>query len=149
MDTYYIRHTQAMDVDDAMRRRIWDERRIAIHFPHDNAHGKELPERDNASLDLADYPRQGRRAMRALKRLAEDGGYVCAEYYCHSECMLGYVEPSSKIELIHGTWGSVHGYAGREAVLKSLRLKKVKLISPNTSAVIILKMALRPRGRIR
>jgi hypothetical protein len=135
MDTYYIRHTQAMDVDDAMRQRLWKERRIAIHFPHDK--GGKLPKRDNASLDLADYPRGGRKAMRALLRLSEEGGYVCAEYFRERECILGYVSPASKIDLIHGKWGSIHGYAGREAVLKSLRLEKVKLVSPNHTAVML------------
>lgn len=124
-----------MDVDDTTRQRLWNERRIAIHFPHDK--DDELLKRDNSSLDLADYPSRGRRAMRALLRLAEDGGYVCAEYFCQSECILGFVKAASKIDVIHGKWGSIHGYQGREAVLKSLRLENVKLISPNNSAVML------------
>jgi len=140
MDTYYIRHTKELDIDGATRQRIWDDRRIAIHFPR-KEDGK-LHSKDNQSLDPADYPRRERRAIRALGNLAKDGGYVCAEYFQHSECILGYVEPATRIELIRGGWGSIDRYPHRKAILKSLRLKKVKLISPCDSAVFLVR---RPR----
>lgn len=135
METYFIRHTERLDIDIATRQRLWDDRRIAVHFPH-GADG-ELHGRDNQSLDRADYPSRGRRAMRALLRLAEDGGYVCAEHFQHGGCILGYVKPASKIELIHGTWGSRNGFDGRQAILKSLRLEKAKLVSPSDSAAFL------------
>jgi hypothetical protein len=135
MDTYFIRHTDELDIDAATRRRIWDDRRIAIHFPREK--DGELHKRDNQSLDLDAYPSRERRAMRALIRLATDGGYVCAEYYQRSECLLGYIKPGSKIELLRGKWGSKNGHDGREAILKSLLLENVKLISPSKSAVIL------------
>jgi hypothetical protein len=87
MDTYFIRHTNELDIDAATRRRIWDDRRIAIHFPRKK--DGEPHKRDNQSLELDDFPRREQRAMRALKRLAEDIGYVCAEYFQHSECVKG------------------------------------------------------------
>ncbi len=135
MNTYYIRHTEGLDIDDATRQRLWDDRRIAIHYP-DDKNGKLL-RHDNRSLDLADYPSAGRRAMRPLIELAKNGGYVCAEYYQQRECILGYVRPASTIELIRGVWGSRNDLEGREAILKSLRLEKVKLVSPCNSAVIL------------
>jgi hypothetical protein len=140
MNTYYIRHTKGLDINDATRQGLWDERRIAIHFPN-NKTGK-LGKRDNASLDLADYPKDGQKPMRALAELAKNGGYVCAEYFQHSECILGYIRPDSKIELIRGTWGSKYGYDGREAILKSLQLERVKLVNPSDLAVIF---SARPR----
>jgi len=140
MDTYYIRHTERLDINDATRQRLWEDRRIAIHFPEDK--GGRLREHDNASLELADYPRDGRKSMRALTELAKNGGYVCAEYFRRSDCILGYVRPASTIELIRGTWGSRSGRDGREAILKSLPLEKVKLVSPSDLAVIF---SARPR----
>jgi hypothetical protein len=135
MNTYYIRHTKKLDVDEATRRRLWSDRRIAIHFPY----GKDgkLHKRDNRSLDPDDYPSRDGKAVRALRGLAKDGGYVCAEFVHHSECILGYVKPSSRIDLVRGTWGSRNKHDGREAILKSLRLEKVKLIMPCLSAVIL------------
>jgi hypothetical protein len=58
--------------------------------------------------------------MRALATLADEGGYVCAEYYGQSECALGYVKPGSNIELVYGHWGSVNGHQGtrRKKLLK-------------------------------
>jgi hypothetical protein len=35
MKTYFIRHTEALDIDDATRQKLRDERRVAIHFPDD------------------------------------------------------------------------------------------------------------------
>jgi hypothetical protein len=136
MDTYYIRHTDGLDIDDATRQRIWDERRIAIHFPRQR--DSKLHAKDNTSLNVDDYPAHEQRSIRALINLARDGGYVCAEYFQQRECMVGYVKPGSKIELIHGTWGPNDMYAGRNAILKSLRLGKVKLISPCDSAVFLI-----------
>lgn len=135
MDTYFIRHTDELDIDDATRRKLWEERRIAIHFPREKD-GK-LHKRDNPSLDLGDYANRDRRAMRALIALAKDGAYVCAEYFQRNECVLGYIKPASSIELFRGTWGSSNECDGREAILKSLRLEKVKLIRPCHSAVIL------------
>lgn len=145
METYYIRHTKKLDIDDATRERVWKERRIAIHFPNYRSGkkpGGKIPRGrpDNASLNVEDYPRIGRGAMRALTELAANGGYVCAEYFQQDKCLLGYVRPGSRIELIRGKWGS--GWPGRRAILKSLRLGKVKQVSPFTLAVI---QAGRPR----
>lgn len=134
MDTYFIRHTERLDIDDATRDLLWRQRRIAIHYPNNKA-GK-LGRTDNRSLSLSDYPKKGRRPMRKLLELAENGGYVCAAYLQHAECVLGYVKPRSKIELFRGKWGTQNGLDGRVAILKSLRLKKVKMVNPAAFAVI-------------
>jgi len=141
MDTYYIRHTEKLDINDVTWQRLWNERRIAIHFPH--GLDGELPRRDNASLDLSDYhPQKGRPAMRAMTELAKTGGYVCAEYFGHPQCLLGYVRAASKVDLIEGGWGSENGYEGRKAILKSLRLQRARTVNPCDSAAILLS---RPR----
>src|SRR5258708_16418576 len=89
METFFARHTDAPDINKETRYKLWQDRRIAIHFPH----GKDgkLRARDNRSLKLSDYPSSARRAMHALLTLAKKGGYVCAEHHAHQECLLGYV----------------------------------------------------------
>ncbi|MFL6598245.1 MAG: hypothetical protein ACJ8KF_09830 [Chthoniobacterales bacterium] len=53
MNTYFVRHNIGIDIDDETRGRLWKERRIAIHYPHEK-NGK-LKQRDNSSLDANDY----------------------------------------------------------------------------------------------
>jgi len=140
MDTYYIRHTEHLNIDDATREKLWSERRIAIHFPQykygEDPKGK-IPggKPDNSSLDVDDYPSRARRAVRALVELAKTGGYVCAEYYGQQKSMLGFIDPDSQIELLRGKWGSPK-HEGRQAILKTLRLKKVKLVNSSDFAVV-------------
>jgi hypothetical protein len=141
VDTYFIRHTESLRIDEKTRRRIWNDRRIAIHFPSDRA-GK-MRGRDNTSVDPADYsPKKGKKQMKALAQLGSAGGYVCAEHHGHKRCMLGFVRPQSKIELIRGHWSIQSDYPGRVAILKTLKLAKVKLVHPTESAAFL---AGRPR----
>jgi hypothetical protein len=140
MDTFFIRHTEVLDVDQPTRDFLWKNRKIAIHYPHDKSRG--LRKQDNRSLSLDDYSGSARTYMRILRELATDGGYVCADYYQHPESVLGYVKPSSKIELLKGKWGTRNELKGRTAILKCLSLNKVKLVSPADFAVIF---AARPR----
>lgn len=75
--------------------------------------------------------------MRALVDLARTGGYVCAQHHPYPQCMLGFVRPRSKIELFEGKWGRKNDRQGRMAVLKTLRLTKVRLVNPLDSAVLL------------
>lgn len=134
MDTYFIRHTADMDIDDATRDYLWRERKIAIHFPWT---AKGDVSKDSSSLNPDDYERSAKRAIRALRRLAETGGYVCAQHYPRAECMVGFVKPDSKIELVRGKWGDRTNDAGRTAVLKTLQLTKVRLVEPLDYAVLL------------
>src|SRR5262245_32251363 len=133
MQTYFVRHNVGIDIDDRTRRRLWDERRVAIHFPW--ARGKDKT-RDSRSLSPDAYEGAARRAMKILVELVKAGGYVCAEHHGHTECMLGFVPPGSRVELFNGTWGDRHSRESRVAVLKSVRLSKVKLIDPVDYAVL-------------
>jgi hypothetical protein len=139
MDTYFIRHTADMDVNDETRRFLWDERKIAIHYPHDNS-GKQ--ERDSRELDPQAYSGSSRKAMRALTTLATTGGYVCARYFPYEDCLVGAVEPKSQIQLVEARWGKKWKQEGRVAVLKTLQLTRVKIVKPTESAAI---MVGRPR----
>lgn len=134
MTTYFSRHTQALDIDDETRKRLWEERRIAIHFPYDKR--GELPE-DSSSVDPRDYAGPGHRAMKALARLAAEGGYVCAQHHGYEQVLVGRIDSGSEVELLHGKWGKVWDLEGRIAILKTLRLQKVKQVDPSDYAVIL------------
>jgi hypothetical protein len=134
MNTYFVRHNIRIDIDDETRGRLWRERRIAIHYPHEKS-GK-LRRRDNSSLDLDDYAGAAKQRMRTLVELAEQGGYVCAQHHPYSQWMLGLVRPNSRVELVRGTWGDRSGLDGRTAILKTLRLSHVKFVDPLDYAVL-------------
>jgi len=112
--------------------RLWNERKIAIHFPL-NKFGK-LANRDNISLDPEDYPRHDASAISTFVELSQKGGYVCAQYYTRSECLVGLIDPGTKIEFIEGTWNNNK----REAIFKSLKFKDAKVLKQSQSALILI-----------
>lgn len=123
-----------MDVDSETREFLWKNHKIAIHFPYSKS---GLQEEDNNSLDPEDYPTGShKKAMRALVELANNGGYVCAQYFPYTKCLVGFIEPNSKIELIKGKWGNIENRSGRQAILKGLSLQKVKIVEPKDSVII-------------
>lgn len=139
MRTYFIRHTWQLDIDDATRRSLWESHRIAVHYPH----GKNGPaDSDCESLNPDDYAKAARTAIRLLRELATSSGYVCAQYAGCEDVFLGKVEPNTGIEIVRGAWGGRYGKQGRPAVLKTLRLTKVKRL-PALASIPIL--AGRPR----
>lgn len=135
MDTYFIRHTEVLDIDDDTRNYLWSNHKIAIHFPWEKK-GKDRSQ-DSTSLNPDDYESSDRRAVQALVNLARDGGYVCAQHVNREESMLGFVEPGSKIQLFNGKWGDRNGMRGRTAILKTLQLTKMQLIKPLHSALLL------------
>lgn len=139
MLTYFARHTWKMDIDELTRQQLWDDRRVAIHYPHTK---DGVGERDSESTNPDDYEGAGRKTMKALLELACSGGYVCTQYQGREASLVGIVEPNTPIELLHGRWGNLHGYKDRTAVLKTLRLTRVKEVRPCESAAIL---AGRPR----
>jgi hypothetical protein len=140
VNTYFARHTENLTIDDESRLALFNAQRIAIHYPclSDDSLGDD----DNASLLEVDYPPNGRRALRALKRLAYEGGYVCAEHFQQTKVQIGWIAPESSIELVNATWHPLSLCPKRRAVLKTLALKKVRILSAIDSAVVL---AGRPR----
>lgn len=141
MKTYYIRHAEKLNIDNITRASLLKNRKIAIHFPQDK-HGA-ISKKDNNSLDPNDYASKFKGDISVLCELANDGGYVCAEYFLPDkddcECLVGYVKPNSEIELIQGKWGDIEeGYSGRPAVLKALSLQKVKIIKPSEQPSLLI-----------
>lgn len=134
MLTYFARHTSKLDIDEPTLRALWVAKKIGIHFPHSKT-GRG--ERDSDSLDPNDYQGSARKAMNALRRLAASGGYVCAQYRGIEEVLVGVVEPNSEIELVNGKWGDRNGRSDRNAILKTLQLRRVKVIKPFDSVGIL------------
>jgi hypothetical protein len=146
MNTYFIRHTEKMAIDDGSMRNLFEEGLIAVHFPH--SRGGTLLEQDNDSIDPDDYaPRRGRRAITILKEIADNGGYVAAEYRIDHEIkrLVGYIPPG-QIELIRDARWRGGFYPkrpdGHPAVLKSLGFENYSEVSPGKHLVIF---AGRPR----
>lgn len=135
MNTYYIRHAESLDIDDATRRWLWNGRQVAIRFPRDR--NGDLGPWDNESLDPNDYDANARVNIAALLELARQGGYVVAEYHGHDEYLVGRVEPGSEVELMRGRWGDDGPHPGRKAVLKTLRLHDVRVRSADDLADIL------------
>jgi len=139
-ETYFARHTETIAIDDATRNRLWAEKRIAIHYPFDISGDTT---QDSRSIEPKDYPQPARKNIKALRNLAQNGGYVCAQYFGHEECVLGFVEPQSHIELVEGNWGKnerqgrVADWKGRTAILKTLLLTKVRIVAPEKHAIIL------------
>ena len=69
-------------------------------------------EADNESLDPSDYGGHAKQYMNALQRLASGGGYVCAQYYHHSELLIGSVAPNSPLTLPPRRMEFVSAYSG-------------------------------------
>ena len=137
MDTYFIRHSSRLDISEATRQRLWDDRLIAIHYPEDG-NGEWVEAADNESLDPADYCGHAKQYMSALHRLATDGGYVLAEYFGHSDFLIGTIPPSSGLALLRGEWGSTQ----RVAALKTAQLRDARILNRRDHSVIT---ASRPR----
>ncbi len=87
--SYFARHTEGILVRRQDLKRLWDEDRIAVHFPGDTSRN----ERDSSSLDPADYEKRDERGViRAFAELAEEGGYVWAQSYVSGTAKAGYVK---------------------------------------------------------
>ena len=122
-DTYFIRHSSALDVDDATLDLLWNENWIAIHYPRDES---GCFEEDSRSMDPRDYAGSGKSALERLHDLAKNGGYVFATYRGKPGGKAGWVEPGSSVEFFYGTWGGMNDLQGRQAILKAVRLRRVR-----------------------
>lgn len=122
--TYFIRHSSALDVDKETLEALWLEDRVAIHYPHDEIGTFE--QGDSQSLNPDDYAGHAQFALKRLLNLARDGGYIFATYRGRSGGKVGYILPGSPVELFWGKWGNKNNRKGRAAALKSLRMNQVR-----------------------
>lgn len=137
LGTYFIRHPQKkIALDAPTRQRMWREKRVFIHFEWDKSGNRRS---DSRSKNPDDYAGSAKKAVSALHRLAAEGGYVCGHYDEHEKWMMGKVLPNSRIELREGKWpewsARPKGHDG-VCVIKTLRLHKVRFVSPEDYAVL-------------
>lgn len=140
METFFARHTSDLDVDDVWVNQLWEEHRIAVHFPEwpDGTRTGMRRDVDNESTDPRDHPSGGAKAMRALNSIASSGGYVCAVYRTREECLVGKVLPGTPIEPLAAEWRrSSYDNPPRPAALKTLRLVQARVVHPVDHAVLL------------
>lgn len=122
---FFVRHTNRHAVGPDTIDRLFHEDRIAVHFPGSGAE-------DSRSVDPADYTKKNdRKVIGRLAELAANGGYVWAQYHTQRDCKIGFVEPGEP-DLIESTWENPRyaKHQGRKAILKTLRMGRVKLVRP-------------------
>ena len=135
MKTYFIRHTEQLDIDEATFDKIVKNNLIAIHFPFEKSRDEKI---DSKSIDPDDYLlKNHKEAIKTLTQLSEKGGYVCAEYRTVDGAIVGKIDPETGIQLLEGKWGNRNQQQGRKAILKTLSLKKVKRIPPSEYLIIL------------
>lgn len=124
MRSYFARHTERLLVRDEDLQRFWDEDKIAVHYPGDTERNP-----DTRSLDPEDYSGTGKTAVRYLRDLETDGGYVWAESRISpGVAKVGRVKPGTPVERDDALWEVDGDFTGRRsgdaAVLKTLRLEE-------------------------
>lgn len=131
MKSFFVRHTERLSVRDEDLQRLWSQNKLAIHYP-DRLDGDKSV--DNDSKLPEDYPNKNpnaRSPMRALKELADNGGYVWVESRIEPQiAKVGIVSPQD-IELFPATWTSNAKYREREdtkAILKAVKFNKKRTI---------------------
>ena len=111
LETYFIRHNNALD--EKTRRRLLKQHCIFIHYPWDKKTDKHR-RFDSSSTDPDDYERRGAKmALGALKQLAKNGGYVCAQMPEQKKWMVGFIPAKSHVKLFKGRWNPAVGARGR------------------------------------
>jgi hypothetical protein len=147
LDIYFIRHTDDMDVDDSTRLFLWQNHLVGVHFPTD----KEDPTRDSERTTPEYYTHKAaRRALFALNRLANNGGFVFSTHHPFGhQFMLGFAQPGSKISITTGKRGRKHGLEHRVARLKTLALTHVRIIEQSDIFYGLLKAKTGRHGTIR
>ena len=128
--SYFARHTERLLIRDEDLGRLWDEDKIAIHYPDDKS-GRLAT--DSRSTNPEDYEGPAKTAIRRLHELGEKGGYVWMESRVESgRAKVGYVEPDSGIELDEdaqwevGSTEALHRKDDDKAILKTIKLTRVR-----------------------
>jgi hypothetical protein len=136
LDTFHIRHTRDMKVEGTAIDRLLALGKVAIHYP-DQKDGTRQG-LDNSSTHPDNYQEGSRaqRMVRLFRRLADGGGYVCAEYNDQAGCLIGLVHPETEICLEPATWTGER--AGDPAVLKTISLDKTRRLTALESAPLLI-----------
>lgn len=124
MKTYFVRHGN-LAVTTSVLDRLRRNHLVAIHFPYRHGSSRLSPS-DNTSLNPDDYSGEvgAVRAVNALNRLAEQGGYIFAQYRGSTQILIGIVRPQQpKI------FQTRYSDRNREAKLKTLKVSGAKILN--------------------
>lgn len=136
MKTYFVRHGGDLALDDDALEDLCKRHLIAIHFPwlsdDDKKSGKK---EDTESLDWEEYGRDGKGALRAMRELANEGGYVCATYRYTKTMFIGRVSEKSRIQINKDYFWKTN--KNRIAKLKTLTFEPIKEIPPEKQALLL------------
>lgn len=138
-ETYFVRLTDDVTIDQATRNRVWASKKIAIHYPWLHATKRIGP--DTRSTNHHDYTDpSAKKALRMLNQLAVDGGYVCARHSGQDLFQVGFVHPGSTIEVLKGNWRDAKDHSkssSRVAILKTLQLDGVRRVKPTSHSALL------------
>jgi hypothetical protein len=137
LETYFIRHTNDISVDEKTREKLWKQNRIFIHYPWDKSGNSRT---DSKSTKPDDYKDNAKNVISKFVQLASKGGYVCAHFANQEKWLMGIVPPKSKIQLYRGKWKPeelkrLKGHDG-VVILKTLLLHKARRILPDDCVVL-------------
>jgi hypothetical protein len=127
--SYFIRHTAVLSVQHEDLDRIWEQDKIAVHYPGDGVGP------DSTSLNPDHYEKDSeKRSIRFFKELADNGGYVWAETRYRPTAKVGIVKPQEP-DFVSAVWTTstdlrYQGKEGSEATLKALQMVKVREVPP-------------------
>jgi hypothetical protein len=131
MLSYFIQHTKTLGIRDENLRELWDQGKVAIHFPG-NLDGEDLKSLNPEDYEGSPGARTAKASIKCFKELARDGGYVWAQSRISDVVKVGKVEPQ-EVEWFHARWleredlpDEYKRKGGKDALLKVLSLSKVK-----------------------
>ncbi len=129
LKSFFIRHAEKMDVDANDIRQIYEENKIAIHYPGGGP-------ADSPSINPRDYNSMAyKKAIKTFAELNRDGGYIWAQFsapfYTPTRVKIGKIAPQS-FQLFTSRWANqfeqnsdgvnIRRNAGDPAILKTLQM---------------------------
>lgn len=143
MDSYFARHTKSILVRDVDLKALWDDNRIAVHYP-DSTKGM-LGKTDSKSTDPKHYvSASAKSVMNRLRELSEYGGYIWVESFVSDDgvAKIGLVEQGTEVLLttdrqvdVDARWdrrGNSSDFpersSGDPAILKTIKFSHEKTI---------------------
>jgi len=121
MYTYFIRHTEDFGVIEEAVEKLWNENKIAIHFPGVSP-SSDVP--DSSSINPGDYKKRSHKsALSCFRELNEKGGYIWAEYRNKEDIKIGKIIPQS-FKILKTKWREYD----RTAIIKTLQMEQVRVL---------------------
>jgi hypothetical protein len=132
MKSFFIRHTDELAIPEKDIKALYGKHKIFIHFPDLPANTfKTSTAADINSINPLDYKTSDRNGMKRFNVIAENGGYVWAQYYTSNIILVGIVKPKTSIVKCESVWVKPPHRVGMKAIVKTLQLESVIQILPD------------------